>query len=246
MGILTRPRLTRENGSTRSAMRTSTRTPDQHRGPNLAQNGQRDSGHPIGGNQPDNAEPKDPAAIPHNMSTRSSTRSSYYSAAQSTPDDNDDDGDEDHTAHRTPNRAAHRGPCIDNVQYARLKVGESVNNANVQLFIVALITTNALMMGVATFDFVKNDPSVSNAFEITDQVFLIVFTVELCAQFIFHGWRLFQDGWLIFDTIIIVTSWSAGEAQIIRAFRIFRALRLITRVHVMQNLILGKDGTLRK
>lgn len=50
---------------------------------------------------------------------------------------------------------------------------------------------------------------------------------------------LLQDGWLIFDTIIVVSSWSMEEVQIVRAFRIFRALRLITRIQVMQNLILG-------
>ena len=210
----------------------------------VRQGGEQEKGHdPRRENLNAEYEPREPAAvspdtaIPHNMSTRSS----YYSAAESI-DDDDGGGEEDHAAHCNPDHGA-RGPCRHNIQYARLKVGEFVNHPKVQLFIVVLIATNALMMGIATFDFVKNDPSVSNAFEITDQVFLIVFTVELCAQFSYHGWRLFQDGWLVFDTIIIVTSWSAGEAQIIRAFRILRALRLITRVQVMQNLILGEYGS---
>jgi hypothetical protein len=45
---------------------------------------------------------------------------------------------------------------------------------------------------------------------------------------------------LVFDLVIIVTSWTFSQVQIIRAFRIFRALRLITRVKVMKNLVLGK------
>ena len=56
-------------------------------------------------------------------------------------------------------------------------------------------------------------------------------------QFIYHGFRLFLDGWLVFDFIIILLSWAFASAQIIRAFRIFRALRLITRVEVMRNLV---------
>ena len=125
-------------------------------------------------------------------------------------------------------------------QYARLQIGNLVNHPHVQLFIVTLIAVNAVMMGIATFDVVKDHPDTQEAFEITDRVFLVIFTVELCMQFFFHGWRLLQDGWLIFDLIIIVTSWAFAELQIVRAFRIFRALRLITRIAVMQNLILGE------
>merc|ERR1719148_584570 len=43
----------------------------------------------------------------------------------------------------------------------------------------------------------------------------------------------------MFDLIIILSSWVFGGVQIIRAFRIFRAFRLITRVKVMRNLILA-------
>ena len=77
-------------------------------------------------------------------------------------------------------------------------------------------------------------------FELVDKVFLIIFTVELGLQFIYHGWRLLLDGWLVFDLVIILTSWSFASVQIIRAFRIFRALRLITRIEVMKNLVLGE------
>lgn len=157
-------------------------------------------------------------------------------------DDNASNNEDNHPANH-PHRHHHQwceSTWLHHFQYTRLKIGKFVNNSKVQLFIVVLIAINALMMGVATFDFVKNDPDKLDAFEITDRVFLWIFTFELAAQFIYHGWRLFQDGWLVFDLVIIVTSWSAGEAQIVRAFRIFRALRLITRIAVMQNLILGE------
>ena len=93
------------------------------------------------------------------------------------------------------------------------------------------------MMGIATFDFVSENPQVDNVFEKTDTVFLIIFTIELGMQLMYHGWLLFKDGWLVFDFIIVVSSWSFASLQIIRAFRIFRALRIITRIETMRNLV---------
>lgn len=113
-----------------------------------------------------------------------------------------------------------------------------------QFFIVILIAVNAIMMGVGTFDFVTDNPEVDEAFETTDKVFLIIFTIELCMQFVFHGWRLLLDGWLVFDLVVIAMSWSFSQVQIIRAFRIFRALRLITRIEVMKNLVLALFGVM--
>ena len=120
--------------------------------------------------------------------------------------------------------------------------GAVINNTRVQILIILLIAVNAIMMGIATFPFVKDNPQVNHKFEVTDQVFLIIFTVELFMQFVYRGFHLFLDGWLVFDFVIILMSWSFSEVQIIRAFRIFRAFRLITRVKVLQNLIVALFG----
>lgn len=119
----------------------------------------------------------------------------------------------------------------------RVICGDIVNHPKVQLVIIALIVINAVMMGIATFDFVTNNPNVDEAFEKTDLAFLIIFSIELGMQFVFRGYTLFMDGWLVFDFIIIVLSWSFAKLQIIRAFRIFRALRIITRIETMRNLV---------
>jgi Ion transport protein len=134
---------------------------------------------------------------------------------------------------------SHLGNGLTVIRRCRFFCGAVVNHESVQLFIVCLIFINALMMGAATFDFVDSTPSVAEGFEIVDLVFLIIFTAELILQFIFHGLKLFLDGWLIFDLIVIVTSWSFASLQIVRAFRIFRTLRLVTRVKVMKNLVLA-------
>lgn len=117
--------------------------------------------------------------------------------------------------------------------------GAIINHDKVQLAMVLMIAVNALMMGIGTFDFVTEDEATHHAFELVDQIFLVIFTIELVLQFAFLGFNLFLDGWLIFDFIIILTSWSFSSLQIIRAFRIFRALRLVTRIEVMRNLVLA-------
>jgi len=120
---------------------------------------------------------------------------------------------------------------------ARQRCGDIVNNTKVQLFIIGLICINAIMMAIGTFDFVTDNPNVDRAFELTDLVFLIVFTVELAMQLFYYGFRLFQDGWLVFDFVIIVLSWSFNQIQVIRAFRVFRAFRIVTRVKTLRDLV---------
>ena len=95
------------------------------------------------------------------------------------------------------------------------------------------------MMGVATFSFVKDDPQTSQVFDVIDQVFLIIFTIESALQLVYHGWYLFKDGFLVFDMLIVILSWAlqGTGTQVFRAFRIFRALRLVTRIETMRNLL---------
>ena len=122
---------------------------------------------------------------------------------------------------------------------ARKFIGKVVNDDRVQNTVLILITINAIMMGIATFPVVKNDPDLSNKFEIADEAFLILFTIESGMQVLFHGWKVFKDGFLVFDLAIVVMSWALEGTQVIRAFRIFRALRLITRIDTMKNLVLA-------
>ena len=46
-------------------------------------------------------------------------------------------------------------------------------------FIIVLIAVNALMMGIGTFDFVEDNQKVNDTFELVDQIFLIIFTIEV-------------------------------------------------------------------
>jgi len=116
-----------------------------------------------------------------------------------------------------------------------------VEKPAVQLAVIYLIIVNALIMGVATFDFVTEDQETSHAFELLDKVFLSIFTVEIALQLVYRGVHLFFDAWLVFDLFIVVVSWFDGaeEMQVVRAFRIFRALRLVTRIGPLRELIMA-------
>ena len=124
------------------------------------------------------------------------------------------------------------------VRAIRNAAGTIVNNASFQMGIVVLILINSIMMGIATFDFVDKNPDAAvTAFEIIDKIFLVIFTLELALQFIYRDIKLFLDGWLVFDFCIVVMSWSLESLQIVRTFRVFQALRLVTRVKVLKNLV---------
>jgi hypothetical protein len=115
--------------------------------------------------------------------------------------------------------------------------GDLINHVMVQHAIIVLICINALMMGIATFDFVENDEHVNRGFEIADTIFLIAFTIESAMQLTYHGPNLFKDGWLVFDFTVVVLSWSLESFQIVRAFRIFRTLRLVARLESLRKIV---------
>jgi Ion transport protein len=122
--------------------------------------------------------------------------------------------------------------------------GAVVNHPHVQKAVIVLICINAIMMGIATFSFVWANPAVNRTFETVDMVFLVIFTIELAMQVLYHGFRLFLDGWLVFDFLVIAISWGFSSMQIIRSFRILRALRLLTRIESMKELVAALLSTM--
>ena len=60
------------------------------------------------------------------------------------------------------------------------------------MLIVSLIVMNSLLMGIATFDFVKDNTEMVEIFDALDLFFLITFTIELVFQFGYHGYNCFM------------------------------------------------------
>ena len=96
------------------------------------------------------------------------------------------------------------------------------------------------MYGVATFPEIKNSPSLVSTFETVDMVVLVIFTLESILQFTFNGFTKFiKDGWLVFDLIIVTISWISIEIDELKALRVFRALRFVTQVSVLRNVVVA-------
>jgi len=132
------------------------------------------------------------------------------------------------------------------IKRCRLNCGKFVNNTYVEWTIILCIFVNAIMMGIATYGFVK-DTDLKESFQVADYVFLAIFTIELLLQFVYLGFRLFSDGWLVFDFLVILLSLigTVGNEeleglQVFRLFRVFRVFRLITRLKIMKDLVSGK------
>jgi len=137
----------------------------------------------------------------------------------------------------------HEGDTIATVDsnvemiYIRRICGSLVNSYPVQGFMILCIVVNGIMMGIATYPFVRLDPTVANIFKVVDNIFLILFTIELGLQIVYRGLFIFTDPWLTFDFCIIMMSWLFASVQIVRAFRIFRALRLAGRIKALRDVI---------
>mmetsp|Transcript_22990 Transcript_22990/g.26237 ORF Transcript_22990/g.26237 Transcript_22990/m.26237 type:complete len:503 (-) Transcript_22990:234-1742(-) len=124
----------------------------------------------------------------------------------------------------------------------RYNCGMIINDTRVSFAIICLILINSITMGIATFH--RDEESAGKKIlEIIDLVFLIIYSIESVMQFIYFGWRMILDSWLAFDLFVVAVSWVTefnsgvgGPFQIIRAFRIFRTFRLLTRIKVLRDL----------
>mmetsp|Transcript_17864 Transcript_17864/g.26461 ORF Transcript_17864/g.26461 Transcript_17864/m.26461 type:complete len:399 (-) Transcript_17864:205-1401(-) len=115
-----------------------------------------------------------------------------------------------------------------------------VNDLVFQRVVVLLIVVNAVTMGVQTMHFVKESEEWSSAMAIIDDTFLVLFTIELILQYLAFGYsRFLHDGWLMFDFLIISFSWILIRypVQVLRSFRILRALRLVARIRELKDLV---------
>ena len=104
--------------------------------------------------------------------------------------------------------------------------------------VICIIILSALLLGTATYDL---SPQADSALIFLDYFVTIFFCVEILLRFAAEKNKkeFFQDGWNVFDTIIVTVSLiPAGEsALLLRLIRIFRVLRLISFIPELKLLI---------
>lgn len=108
--------------------------------------------------------------------------------------------------------------------------------------IVFTIILAGLEVGLETYDYVTK--YYRSQLDILNAMILFIFILEIDIKILAEGkkpWRYFQDGWNVFDFLIVVIclfSFQTRFVLIIRLIRILRVLRLIT-VFPQLRLIIG-------
>lgn len=107
----------------------------------------------------------------------------------------------------------------------------------VQSFIAFIIVLNAIILGLQT----KADLSTElyNLLELMDIICLGIFVVELIIKMIAYNKRFIFNSWNLFDFVIVVGSivFISSNLSIVRAFRIFRILKIITEFDELRILV---------
>jgi voltage-gated sodium channel len=117
------------------------------------------------------------------------------------------------------------------------RIGNFVEDSKFQNFITVLIVLNAAALGLETDKEIMR--SIGNELILFDQLVLTVFAVEIAIKLINRKLEFFKNGWNIFDFIIISIALvpSSGSLSVLRALRIFRAMRLLSVVPSMRKVV---------
>lgn len=110
--------------------------------------------------------------------------------------------------------------------------------------ILVIVVLNALVIGVQTC---VTDRQLYGMLEVANNLFLLIFVIELVLEL--YAWRLdyFKSGWNVFDFIIIVASiisffsWFA-PIQVFRVLRILRAFRVLRLVSALKQMRIVIDA----
>ena len=104
--------------------------------------------------------------------------------------------------------------------------GSTLYNAS----ITAVILLNCLVLGLETTAFGKGE--YKSVLQIIDEICLIIFTIELALRILAFKLAFFigkDKGWNLFDFVIVAISlFGASQSSVLRALRVFRALRLLS------------------
>lgn len=119
----------------------------------------------------------------------------------------------------------------------RVKAGDWIEGRGPRNFIIGLIIVNAILLGLATSDWVMG--RFATALLGLETVIIALFTLEILIKLFAWGPRFFKSGWNWFDFLIVGISLvpATGPFTILRALRILRVLRLLSTVKRLRLLI---------
>ena len=126
-----------------------------------------------------------------------------------------------------------------NEETAAVRIRTLVESARFNAFIVAVIVSNAVLIGLSTY---VSDPTGLRAIELIEIVCVGIFVVEIVLRFLARESTaaFLGDGWNVFDLVIVVAALvpaSAAVGPIIRILRVFRVLRLVKAIPELRLIV---------
>ena len=117
------------------------------------------------------------------------------------------------------------------------RIGDFVEGSRFQNFITVLIVLNAAALGLETDKEIMN--FIGKELILFDHFVLTVFAIEITIKLISRRLDFFKNGWNIFDFVIVGIALlpSTGSLSVLRALRIFRAMRLLSVVPSMRKVV---------
>ena len=117
------------------------------------------------------------------------------------------------------------------------KIGKFIEGSRFQNFITVLIILNAIALGLETDAYIMSH--IGDELVFFDKFVLTIFTIEIFIKLVNRKANFFKNGWNIFDFIIVGISLipSSGSLSVLRALRIFRAMRLLSVVPSMRKVV---------
>ena len=98
------------------------------------------------------------------------------------------------------------------------------------IFITIVILLNSIVLGLDTSAFIK--AHFGAILSLIDRICLYIFTAEITLRILAYHYKFFTNkdwGWNIFDfSIVALSLLESSGLSILRAFRVFRALRLLS------------------
>ena len=112
-----------------------------------------------------------------------------------------------------------------------------IESKPINVFITFVILINAITLGLETSEELVT--KIGKILIYIDNIALTIFVIELLIKLFVYRLSFFKNGWNVFDFIIVTIALipTSGPLSILRAFRIFRALRLLSVVPSMKKVI---------
>ena len=117
-----------------------------------------------------------------------------------------------------------------------------------QAFIFGVIVFNAIVLGLETYDGIKDDAG--GLLTALNDACLGIFVVEVTIRILAYGRRpqdFFKEGWNVFDFVVIGAAFMPGlraNATLLRLVRLLRIVRLVSVLPELRVLIRGMLGAL--